>query len=152
MVGDARGPSFRHELFADYKATRDAQPEELSVQFPVVREVVEEQEEDFGPVFIGYPASLALTVANVGTEPLVVYGITSDQADFSTDLSSFTVPVGDSRGVVNWTGRATFLTVFGVLTDTEGVQPCSWFCRFDIESVGTFPDAQPSLSRIKALY
>jgi DNA polymerase-1 len=41
VVFDARGPSFRHELFADYKATRDAQPEELSQQFPVVREVVE---------------------------------------------------------------------------------------------------------------
>jgi DNA polymerase-1 len=37
----AVGPSFRHELFSDYKATRDAQPEELSAQFPLVREIVE---------------------------------------------------------------------------------------------------------------
>ncbi|MEN8182566.1 MAG: DNA polymerase I [Myxococcota bacterium] len=41
VVFDARGKSFRHELFSEYKATRDAQPEELSQQFPVVREVVE---------------------------------------------------------------------------------------------------------------
>jgi DNA polymerase-1 len=30
VVFDARGPSFRHELFADYKATRDAQPDSPS--------------------------------------------------------------------------------------------------------------------------
>ncbi|HEX9640338.1 MAG TPA: hypothetical protein VGB13_03390 [Candidatus Krumholzibacteria bacterium] len=62
------------------------------------------------------------------------------------------VPVGCGREVVNWTGRATFLTVYGVLEDAEGAQPCSWFCRFDIDWIGTFPDARPSLSRVKALY
>jgi DNA polymerase-1 len=41
VVFDAPGKSFRHQLFADYKATRDAQPEDLSVQFPLVREVVD---------------------------------------------------------------------------------------------------------------
>ncbi|MBW2373210.1 MAG: DNA polymerase I, partial [Deltaproteobacteria bacterium] len=41
VVFDAPGKSFRHQLFADYKATRDAQPEDLSVQFPLVREVID---------------------------------------------------------------------------------------------------------------
>jgi DNA polymerase-1 len=41
VVFDAPGKSFRHQLFADYKATRDAQPEDLSAQFPLVREVVD---------------------------------------------------------------------------------------------------------------
>jgi hypothetical protein len=62
------------------------------------------------------------------------------------------VPVGESRDVLNWTGRATYVTVYGLLEDGEGVQPCSWFCRLDIEWVGNFPDARPSLSRVKALY
>ena len=32
VVFDARGKNFRHDLFAGYKATRDAQPEDLSAQ------------------------------------------------------------------------------------------------------------------------
>ncbi len=38
---DPPGRSFRHEMYADYKATRDAQPEDLSAQMPVAREIVE---------------------------------------------------------------------------------------------------------------
>jgi len=40
VVFDARGKTFRHELYAEYKAGRDAQPEDLSAQFPLVREIV----------------------------------------------------------------------------------------------------------------
>jgi DNA polymerase-1 len=39
MVMDAPGAGFRRELFAGYKATRDAQPEELSQQIPLAREL-----------------------------------------------------------------------------------------------------------------
>ena len=42
VVFDARGGSeSRRALFAEYKATRDAQPEDLSRQLPLVRELVE---------------------------------------------------------------------------------------------------------------
>ena len=41
VVFDARGKNFRHELFSEYKAGRDAQPEDLSAQFPLVKELVE---------------------------------------------------------------------------------------------------------------
>ncbi len=41
VVFDARGKTFRHRLFPEYKATRDAQPEDLSAQIPVLREVLE---------------------------------------------------------------------------------------------------------------
>jgi DNA polymerase-1 len=36
---DARGPNFRHRLFEGYKAGRDAQPEDLSAQLPLAREL-----------------------------------------------------------------------------------------------------------------
>jgi DNA polymerase-1 len=36
---DPPGKTFRHALFSGYKATRDAQPEDLSVQLPVIREL-----------------------------------------------------------------------------------------------------------------
>jgi len=38
---DPRGGSFRKRIFGDYKAGRDAQPEDLSAQIPVVRELIE---------------------------------------------------------------------------------------------------------------
>ena len=41
VVFDARGRTFRHDRYADYKATRDAQPEDLSAQIPLVRELVD---------------------------------------------------------------------------------------------------------------
>jgi DNA polymerase I len=37
---DLPGPTFRHEQFAEYKATRTRMPDDLAAQFPKVREVV----------------------------------------------------------------------------------------------------------------
>ncbi len=37
---DLQGPTFRHEQYADYKATRQRMPDDLRDQFPKVREVV----------------------------------------------------------------------------------------------------------------
>jgi DNA polymerase I len=41
VVFDARGKTFRHEVFSEYKAGRDAQPEDLALQFPLAREIVD---------------------------------------------------------------------------------------------------------------
>ncbi|MCH8890190.1 MAG: DNA polymerase I, partial [Myxococcales bacterium] len=41
VVFDARGPNFRHELYDAYKANREAQPEDLTIQLPIVRELVD---------------------------------------------------------------------------------------------------------------
>ena len=38
---DPPGGSFRKEIYEDYKANRDATPEDLSIQFPIVRELLE---------------------------------------------------------------------------------------------------------------
>ncbi|MEA2676486.1 MAG: polymerase [Chloroflexota bacterium] len=37
---DLSGPTFRHEQFADYKATRREMPDDLRDQFPIVRELI----------------------------------------------------------------------------------------------------------------
>ncbi len=37
---DLHGPTFRHETYADYKATRHGMPEELAMQMPVMKEVL----------------------------------------------------------------------------------------------------------------
>ena len=41
MVWDAKGPTFRHKLYKNYKANRPPMPEELSVQIPYVRQMME---------------------------------------------------------------------------------------------------------------
>jgi len=41
VAWDPRGGSFRKEIFPEYKANRDAQPEDLTVQIPIVRELVD---------------------------------------------------------------------------------------------------------------
>jgi DNA polymerase-1 len=86
VVFDARGPSFRHELFADYKATRDAQPEELSVQFPIVREVVEahrlpilevegvEADDVIATLVASAPASLRITIVSTDKDLMQLVG------------------------------------------------------------------------------
>ncbi len=38
---DSHGPTFRHEDFPEYKAHRDEAPEELKVQFPIARDLVD---------------------------------------------------------------------------------------------------------------
>jgi len=40
IVWDAKGPTFRHALYTDYKANRPAMPDDMSVQIPHVREIV----------------------------------------------------------------------------------------------------------------
>ncbi len=41
IVFDLGGPTFRHEIFEDYKATRPPMSEEMAVQIPYIREVVQ---------------------------------------------------------------------------------------------------------------
>jgi DNA polymerase-1 len=39
MFFDARGPTFRHDLFAPYKANRPPMPEEMAVQIPYIKNI-----------------------------------------------------------------------------------------------------------------
>jgi len=41
MFFDAKGPTFRHEMFKEYKANRPPMPEDLSVQIPQIKEVTQ---------------------------------------------------------------------------------------------------------------
>ncbi len=75
---DLPGPTFRHEIFQDYKATRAAMPDELSPQIDMVREVLEAMAI---PVYEaeGYEAddvigTLAAEAERRGTKVLIVTG------------------------------------------------------------------------------
>jgi len=39
MFFDARGPTFRHEIYPEYKANRPAMPEEMAVQIPYIKDI-----------------------------------------------------------------------------------------------------------------
>jgi DNA polymerase-1 len=39
MFFDAKGPTFRHEIYPDYKANRPPMPEDMAVQIPYIKEV-----------------------------------------------------------------------------------------------------------------
>ena len=39
MFFDSKGPTFRHEIYKDYKANRPPMPEDLSVQIPYIRKI-----------------------------------------------------------------------------------------------------------------
>jgi DNA polymerase-1 len=41
MFFDSRGPTFRHEIFPDYKANRPAMADEMAVQIPYIKEITE---------------------------------------------------------------------------------------------------------------
>ena len=41
VVLDAKGPTFRHTIYKDYKATRPPMPEDLQVQIPYIKEILE---------------------------------------------------------------------------------------------------------------
>lgn len=41
VVLDAKGPTFRHLMFKDYKATRPPMPEELQVQIPYIKQILD---------------------------------------------------------------------------------------------------------------
>ena len=39
MFFDAKGPTFRHEMFAEYKANRPPMPDDMAVQIPYIKEI-----------------------------------------------------------------------------------------------------------------
>ena len=41
MLFDAKGPTFRHEIFDEYKANRPPMPDDLAVQIPLIKEVTQ---------------------------------------------------------------------------------------------------------------
>jgi len=115
MFFDARGPTFRHRLFAEYKANRPPMPEDLAVQIPYIKEVTAAYRL---PVFemAGYEAddligTLSRRLEAQGWSVVMVTGdkdfvqLVSEQAsiwdpmkDVTTDLARIQETMGLTRG------------------------------------------------------
>lgn len=88
---DVKGPTFRHKIFKDYKATRPPMPEDMAVQIPHIKEVVH----GLNLVVLekqGYEADDIIgTIARLGQEQGYNVVIVSGDKDFRQILSENTV-------------------------------------------------------------
>jgi len=97
---DAPGPTFRHDMYENYKANRSPMPEELRSQLPLIEQLLKE----FGVPVFSVPgveaddvlASLATKAANVGFKSLIASS-DKDLAQVVDDNISLLRPAG--RGV-----------------------------------------------------
>ncbi|MCH8305803.1 MAG: choice-of-anchor D domain-containing protein, partial [Candidatus Marinimicrobia bacterium] len=74
---------------------------------------------DFGQSFVGYPDSLALNIANVGTDLLTISNVTTDAAEFTVSSTSFSVIQGKDVDISVILTASTEGPVSGILTITS---------------------------------
>ncbi len=77
LVFDTSAPTLRHELYPEYKAQRDAMPEELAAAIPVVKEICE--------------AFRIPVITKDGFEADDIIGTLASQADLAGDFETFMV-------------------------------------------------------------
>ncbi|HKQ62313.1 MAG TPA: choice-of-anchor D domain-containing protein [Candidatus Polarisedimenticolaceae bacterium] len=96
-----------HRFGGDYAATillQSNDPDEPQLELPALLHVtgapdiaVAPPSLDFALVYTGTSRELTLTVANAGTEPLSVSGVSTDHPAFSVEATGFTLGIGESR-------------------------------------------------------
>lgn len=87
---DAKGPTFRHQIYEDYKATRPPMPDDLVEQLPYIKKIVQ----SFNIKMIekeGYEADDIIgTLARMGVEKDLQVVVVSGDKDFRQIISSKT--------------------------------------------------------------
>jgi len=114
MAFDAKGPTFRHEIYDAYKANRPPMPEEMARQIPVIKEIVThlnlkmiEKE--------GYEADDIIgTLARVGEERGLEVVIVTGDKDFRQLISP---------RISMWDPMKDTVTDYGTLKEASGVDP-----------------------------
>ncbi len=150
VIFDAKGPTFRHQLYPDYKATRPPMAEELALQIQPLHEIIK---------CLGLPlivesgveaddviGTLALSAVKQGFEVIISTG-DKDMAQLVNDKITLINTMNDSKmdpaGVVNKFGVTPsqitdYLTLVGDSVDNipgvEKVGPktaAKWLAEFD---------------------
>jgi len=111
---DVKGPTFRHTIFKDYKATRPPMPEDLAVQIPFIKDVVAglsitalEKEGYEADDIIG---TIAIQASNQDFNVVIV----SSDKDFRQTLSENTVM---------WDSMSEKLTDYAAIKRDYGIEP-----------------------------
>ena len=114
VVFDAKGPTFRHEIFEEYKANRPPMPEDMAVQIPYIREVVAglnvkllEKEGYEADDIIG---TIAMLAKNQGLNVVIVSG----DKDFRQTLSENTAM---------WDPMSEKLIDYDTIKQDYGIEP-----------------------------
>jgi DNA polymerase-1 len=75
---DAKGPNFRHDMYSEYKANRPSMPDDLAVQIPYIKKIVEAHNiltfEEQGVEADDLIASAARKLAALGHKVIIVSG------------------------------------------------------------------------------
>lgn len=119
VVFDAPGPTFRHEMFQEYKAGRKPTPEEFKVQLPILKEMLSS---------LGIPilsmdgveaddvlGTMARDMASQGISVLLV---TSDK-DMLQVLDEGVTVVRPGKGITSFTSwdRSSFISEYGFIPE-----------------------------------
>lgn len=114
---DLKAPTFRHKLYAEYKAGRRAMPDELAVQFAPARECAEA----LGFSLIsreGYEADdiLGTLSAKAAEQGIETYIVTGDRDALQLINDHVTVLLETNKGTVKF-DREHFVAEYGVAPD-----------------------------------
>jgi DNA polymerase-1 len=114
VVFDAKGPTFRHALYDRYKATRPPAPEDLVVQFPYIRAIVQ----GLGLTMMekeGYEADDIIgTLARLGEEKGFKIVVVTGDKDFRQIVSPW---------VTLWDTMKDRVTEYDAFTEEYGLKP-----------------------------
>jgi DNA polymerase-1 len=114
VVFDAKGPTFRHALYGEYKATRPPAPEDLVAQFPYIRAIVQ----GLGLAMIekeGYEADDIIgTLARQGEEQGYKIIVVTGDKDFRQIISP---------SVTLWDTMKDRLMTYDTFTEEYGLKP-----------------------------
>jgi DNA polymerase-1 len=114
VVFDAKGPTFRHAIYDAYKATRPPAPEDLVVQFPYIRAIVQ----GLGLATIekeGYEADDIIgTLARQGEEEGYKIIVVTGDKDFRQIISP---------SVTLWDTMKDKVTTYDTFTEEYGLKP-----------------------------
>src|SRR5512138_2615324 len=117
LVFDAARRTFRHDLDAGYKASRPEAPDDLKVQFPLVRDVARALRvpvvEETGVEADDVIGTLACRAREKGWEVVVVTG-DKDFAQLVDDHVTLYDPMAEASGRGGWTGPAEVEKKMGV--------------------------------------
>ncbi len=110
---DLKAPTFRHKMYSDYKATRKGMPEELAVQLPYAKKVLDAM----GVTVLekeGYEADDILgTLSSYANEDLHVYVLTGDRDSLQLITPFTTVLLASTGETVNY-DRDRFFEKYGI--------------------------------------
>ncbi len=114
IVFDAKGPTFRHEIYKDYKANRPPMPDDMAVQIPAIKSIVEKLNIRMLEMK-GYEADDIIgTLARVFEEQgLKVVMITGDK-DFRQLIT---------HNISMWDTMKDVVTDYETLKETVGLEP-----------------------------